>query len=96
MSVYIVSWGVIDDDRRIEADSIVHESLRDAREEFDLIDPAAAVGGSMAKAADQNGWPRYCRIDEVEMLDEKERPTSKISNWVFDASKTLVDEKVSA
>ena len=29
------------------------------------------------------------------MLDEKEHPTNKLADWVYDASKTLIDEKVS-
>lgn len=95
MSVYVVSWGIVNQGRDMEVDSIVHRTLEEAREEYDLTDPATAVKGPLAKMGAEHGCPFYCRLEEVEMLDEKERPTDKLSEWVFDASKTLLDEKVS-
>ena len=95
MSVYVVSWGIVNQGRNMETDSIVHRTLDEAREEFDLIDLATAVKGPLAKMAVEHGCPSYCRIEEVEMLDEKEHPTNKLADWVYDASKTLIDEKVS-
>ena len=57
MSVYVVSWGIVNQGRNMETDSIVHRTLDEAR--------------------------------------EKEHPTNKLADWVYDASKTLIDEKVS-
>lgn len=95
MSVYVVSWGFVNQGRETEIDSIVHRTLAEGREEFGAIDPAQTAKGPLATMAREHGCPFYCRLEEVEMLDEKEHPTDKLSDWVFDASKTLIDEKVS-
>ncbi|MDO4212349.1 MAG: hypothetical protein Q4D23_11680 [Bacteroidales bacterium] len=93
MSVYVVSWGIVNNGAELETDSIVHSSLGDARKEFELLDLESSVKGPLATRAREMGCPLYCKLEEVEMLDEKEKPTNKISNWVFDASKTVLDEK---
>lgn len=95
MSAYIVSWGVINQGSYIETDSIVHTDEAQAREEFGLVDLDTAVKGAFAKAAREHGCPCYARLEVVEMLDEKEQPTNKVSAWVYDASKVVLDEKVS-
>ena len=96
MSVYIVSWGIVNQGHAMEMDSIVHKTLSEARAEYELLDVEQAVKGRLAQAAKEKGCPFYCRLEEVEMLDEKERPTNDIKAWTYDASKTLLDEKFSA
>lgn len=96
MSAYIVSWGVINQGNYMETDSIVHTDEAQARQEYSLVDLGTCVKGAFAQAAREHGCPSYCRLERIEMLDEREQPTNKVSAWVYDASKELLDEKVSA
>ena len=93
MKVYIVSWGLARGDERIEVDAVVHLSPVDARREFDLVDPADAATGPYAAALNQ-GWGTYRSLEETGMLDERERPTDKVSAWVYDDGRTLLEERL--
>lgn len=92
MKVYIVSWGFVQNDRPVEIDSIVHEDIDDAREEFDLVNVQAVLTGRFAEPA-KHGCPAYVRLEEVEMLDEAEKPTPNPQLWVYDGERTVLQEK---
>ncbi len=93
MKVYIVSWGLARGDERIEIDAVVHTSPEDARREFDLVDLGEVATGAYAAALNQ-GWGTYCSLAETGMLDEREQPTDKVSAWVYDDGRTLIEERL--
>ena len=92
MKVCIVSWGLARERETVEIDAIVHDRLADAEAEFDLVD-VAAVGKGKYDSVRAKGWGTYCRIDEVEMLDEREQPTSKKADWTYDGDRVTLKEK---
>ena len=93
MIVYIVSWGVTDGENYIETESIVHQDLDDAREEFSALDPVEAAKGAIAEEAMKRGWKPVARLASVEILDENSNPTDDLSSWIYDGQQELLEEK---
>lgn len=93
MNVYVVSWGLIQGDNRIELDAIAHTDREVAVREYELVDLATVVKGKMARLRDE-GWQAYCTLTETPMLDAAEKPTDDVAQWTFDGPSTVLDQKI--
>ena len=87
-----MSWGLVREEERVEIDAIVHDKLAQAESEYDLVD-VAGVGKGKYDSVLAAGWGTYVSLEETEMLDEREQPTRKMCDWVYDGDRTVLKEK---